>query len=206
MERDQATTTDRPPLRLIHASAPEGCTSETTSTVPTAAGPVTIRVRRLAVQDYVGGRGYVDSQRIEVAVNAPGTDGFETIETHYLEGPGGGPSRHRGAGRQPELDLSVHIAFGARLQEVAEKRQAAPDRDPARRGDRSPEDRRPARLYKGAAHRLHVVLGARGVRDHNGFASSVVGRTVRSFRELSADEMLAVETASDDGRGMGVAA
>ena len=130
MEHTKPSTLDGSPLRLVHSRAPVGCTSETTSTVQTAAGPVTIRVRRLSVSDYVGGRGYVPSWRIEVAVNAPATDGFQIVDGHYLDN-----------WRQPSDDLAVHIHFGAQLAEVAEKRAArhtpasAPDR-PAARPDR----------------------------------------------------------------------
>ena len=111
------------PLRLVHASAPEGCLTETMSAVRTRPGSVTVRVRRFGVLDHVGGHVHpVPGVRIEVAVNAPATDGFRVVNAHYFDGQW----------RQPADDLAVHIEYGVRIERTVRDRQPAADRAPAR--------------------------------------------------------------------------
>lgn len=98
------------------------------SSISTDLGDVVVRVRRFEALYHIGGCVHpVPGVRIEVAINAPATDGFEIQEPHYLDG----------RWRQPADDLAVHIEFGARVAEVAEREQSrrASDR-PSRAADR----------------------------------------------------------------------
>ena len=112
--------------RTPKASLPKDCLAESHQTIKTAHGKVTVRVRRWPALDTVDGDDRpVGGCRIEVAVNAPKTDGFRVVDGHYLDG----------RWRQPADDLAVHIVFGARVADEVERetdRRAAADRAPVR--------------------------------------------------------------------------
>ena len=208
------------------ASVPDGCLSETTQTVPTRYGAVTVRVRRFPELYRVGGHAHpFPGHRIEVAVNAPQTDGFRVIDGHYLDGQWS----------QPADDLAVHVEFGARIMGEVDReaeRRAAGDRRPQRRPRvvrpampsapgmdepgpvRSPAPTRPStapervtrvrtpkrRGYASPGAALHAYLGALDVGDHYAYASDVLGRAVTSFGALSRADLHAVRAYADRQR------
>lgn len=112
----RGTAPDRPALRLIHGSAPAGCLAETTSTVQTPFGAVTVRVRRFRAARLLSPAGdYAPGTALEVAVRTPRTSrdgrGFVCVQTI------------------PDAvdvqDLAVHVALGAAIERAAETRAAA---------------------------------------------------------------------------------
>ena len=108
------SASDRPPLRLIHGSAPAGCIAETTSTIDTPFGTVTVRVRRFhschLTDLRTGAR--TEGYALEVAVRTPRTSaegrGFHDIgvwETGHATD-----------------DLAAHIEIGSVIEAHAEAR------------------------------------------------------------------------------------
>ena len=202
MEHAKPTTPDGSPLRLIHASAPQGCRSETTSTVETAAGPVTIRVRRITERHYVGGRGYQWGDRVEVAVRTPHTSaeglGFVDVDGQFLWAVGeadGVASLEPSYGRTPEHDLAVHIHFGAQLAEVAEKRvrRRAADRAPMRTdrgadGSREPKPRTSPRVPAVGKEALRRLLHVRGAQYERHTGADWTAERHRRCYELTGSE------------------
>ena len=198
------SASDRPPLRLIHGSAPAGCIAETTSTIDTPFGTVTVRVRRFhschLTDLRTGAR--TEGFALEVAVRTPRTsaEGTGFVEVGILE---------RGCS---DDDLAAHIEIGAAVERVAAARasdehpEGIPPIWPAAEAAIRPLRRvKPAKTTREARRRLlhvrcnalvkhampcdpeGVLLSADDVR-HQAAEAASGGRTTSS-RRLSDDEL-----------------
>ena len=169
-------------LRLV-SSRPAGCTSETTSTVETVAGSVTIRVRRIRHRAWMGGRGYVTVERAEIALHTPLSRGFRTLPDVAL---------FNAIGVWPEhaSDLELHLRIGALAEEVAERKALAADRAPVRRMAPAADTREALRrLLNLRCGQYERATGADASETRHAVAEAAsLGRTTSSMA-LSRSEM-----------------
>jgi len=136
---------DRARLRALTPAAEDPSVKE--GLVATPYGVATIRVRRLSVLFWVGGRGYVPTPVYEAEVRTPrtvrekqatATDGFVFVDGHVLIGGDG----HPGLGRAPadfyeafaEVERRLLRAVEARLAVERRQRGGAPERSAAQHG------------------------------------------------------------------------